>query len=221
MIDAAEEFAGSKPRRILWLLAVSVPLAVLGISIIIFLGVGRWLFVEDPLEKAQAILVLSGRMPLRALEAARLYNGGYAAEVWLTHPSEPAASLQTIHIAYLSEDFFNARVLMHEGVPATAIRVLEPPVANTEDELRAAAAELDRAKGSAVIIVTTKAHTRRVRTLWKVASGGRQRAIVRAPANDPYEPSRWWRTSRDALDVVREVLGLLNAWAGLPLRSSP
>jgi uncharacterized SAM-binding protein YcdF (DUF218 family) len=220
MMDTAEEFAGSKRRRICCPLALSVLAAILGIAIIIFFGVGRWLFVEDKLEKAQAILVLSGRMPLRAIEAARLYNGGYAAEVWLTRPSEPAASLEAMHVAYLTEDFFNSRILMHEGVPATAIRVLEPPVANTADELRAATAELDRDGGSAVIIVTTKAHTRRVRTLWRELSSGRRRAIVRAPASDPFEPDRWWRNTRDVLDVVREVLGLLNAWAGLPLHPS-
>jgi len=220
MSDTAEDFAGSTSRRIPWTRASSVLLAVIGIAIIIFFGVGRWLFVEDKLEKAQAILVLSGRMPLRAIEAARLYNAGYAPEVWLTRPSEPAASLQTMHIAYLSEDFFNSRVLMLERVPATAIRVLEPPIVDTVDELHAAAAELDRGGGSAIIIVTTKAHTRRVRTLWQDVSQGRRRAIVRAPENDRFEPGRWWRTSTDALDVVREVLGLLNAWAGLPLRPS-
>ena len=220
MIDTAGEFAGSTQRRIRWPLALSVLVAVLAIALIIFFGVGRWLFVEDNLEKAQAIVVLSGRMPLRAIEAARLYNRGYAPEVWLTRPSEPAASLQTLHIAYLSEDFFNSRVLMHEGVPATAIRVLEPPIANTVDELRAVAAELVRDDGSALIIVTNKVHTRRVRTLWQKIPHRRRRAIVRAPENDPFEPGRWWHTTGDALDVVREVLGLLNAWAGLPLRPS-
>ena len=217
MSDTAED---STSRRIPWTRASSVLLAVIGIAIIIFFGVGRWLFVEDKLEKAQAILVLSGRMPLRAIEAARLYNAGYAPEVWLTRPSEPAASLQTMHIAYLSEDFFNSRVLMLERVPATAIRVLEPPIVDTVDELHAAAAELDRGGGSAIIIVTTKAHTRRVRTLWQKVSRGKRRAIVRAPENDPFQPARWWRTSADALDVVREVLGLLNAWARFPLRPS-
>jgi hypothetical protein len=33
-------------------------------------------------------------------------------------------------------------------------------------------------------------------------------------------PDRWWRASGDALDVVREALGLVNAWAGLPLHPS-
>jgi DUF218 domain len=188
--------------------------------VIIFLGVGRWLVVEDPLEKAQAIVVLSGRIPMRAKEAARLYNAGYAPQIWLTRANEPAASLQEMHIAYIGEDFFNTRVLMHEGVPSNAIRVLEPPIDNTADEIRSVGDELSREKGSAVIMVTTKVHTRRVRTLWKELSGGRGRAIVRAAPSDPFAPEHWWRATGDSLDVVREVLGLLNAWAGLPLRPS-
>jgi uncharacterized SAM-binding protein YcdF (DUF218 family) len=186
--------------------------------LIIFFGVGRWLIVEDPLDKAQAIVVLSGRMPVRAKEAARLYNAGYAPEVWLTRAVEPAASLQEMHVAYIGEDFFNSRVLMHEGVPSNAIRVLEPSIRNTSDELRAIGAELGRKQGGTIIIVTTKAHTRRVRALWRELSGGPGRAIVRAATTDTFDPNQWWRSTTDSLDVLRETLGLLNAWAGLPLR---
>ncbi len=200
------------------LLALIVGLIVF--AAIIFLGVGRWLVVEDPLDKAQAIVVLSGRIPMRAKEAARLYNAAYARQVWLTRANEPAASLQEMHIAYIGEDFFNSRVLMHEGVPSNAVRVLEPPIDNTADEIRAIAAELDQEKGTTVIIVTTKVHTRRVRMLWRELSGGRGRAIVRAASTDPFAPDHWWRSTGDALDVVREVLGLVNAWAGLPLHPS-
>jgi len=178
------------------------------------------LILEDPLDKAQAIVVLSGGMPMRAKEAARLYNAAYAPQVWLTRANQPAASLQEMHIAYIGEEFFNSRVLMHEGVPSIAIHVLEPSIDNTADEIRVIAAELEREKGAAVIIVTTKAHTRRVRALWKELSGGRGRAIVRAASSDPFDPDHWWRTTGDALDVLREVLGLLNAWAGLPLHPS-
>jgi hypothetical protein len=83
--------------------------------------------------------------------------------------------------------------------------------------VRAVAEQLARDNESAIIIVTTKAHTRRVRTLWRKLSGGRGRAIVRATSEDPFDPAHWWRTSGDALDVLREVLGLVNAWAGFPL----
>jgi uncharacterized SAM-binding protein YcdF (DUF218 family) len=199
---------------------LTVVLALLVSAVILFFGIGRWLVVEDPLEKAQAIVILSGRMPMRAQEAARLYNAGYAPQVWLTRGVEPTASLQAMHIAYLGEDFYNSRVLMHEGVPSAAIHVLEPPINNTADEVSAIADELQRERGAAVILVTTKVHTRRVRALWKEVAGGRGRAIVRGAQTDTFAPDRWWRSTGDALDVVRELLGLLNAWAGLPLHPS-
>jgi hypothetical protein len=43
---------------------------------------------------------------------------------------------------------------------------------------------------------------------------------VRHPNDDHYDGSHWWRHTRDGLDVVRETLGLFNAWAGFPLRPS-
>ena len=188
------------------------------LGMVMFFGVGRWLVVEDPLGKAQAIAVLSGGMPLRAMEAAKLYREGYAPEIWLTRSAEPAATLGEMGISFAGEDSYNARVLIHEGVPAGAIRVLEPPIVNTADELNAIAAALAKEKDRTAIIVTTKAHTRRVRLLWRRLGSGRGTAIVRAAAEDSFDPRHWWRTTSDALDVVREVLGLMNAWAGLPLR---
>jgi uncharacterized SAM-binding protein YcdF (DUF218 family) len=219
MNSSADSAPAGKQRfaRVVLLTAIA---GVIVVALIIFLGVGRWLVVEDPLDKAQAIVVLSGRMPMRAQEAARLYKAGYAPQVWLTRSVEPGASLQEMHIAYIGEDFFNSLVLMHEGVPSNAIHILEPVINNTADEIKAIAAELERQKDTTVIIVTTKAHTRRVHTLWGELSGGRGRAIVRAARNDTFAPGHWWRATDDALDVVREVLGLLNAWAGLPLQPS-
>jgi len=180
--------------------------------------VGSWLVVQDSLQKAQAIVVLSGRMPVRALGAADLYRGGWAPQVWLTKSAEPGRTLAGLNISYEGEEFYNTQVLVHQGVPADAIHVLANPIVNTADEIAEIAASLPADKTGLVIIVTSKVHTRRVRALWRRL--GRGRAIVRGADGDPFEPDRWWRTSGDALDVVRECLGLMNAWAGLPLHGS-
>lgn len=187
------------------------------LALIIFFCVGRWLVVEDPLAKARAIVVLSGAMPVRAIEAAKLYREGYAPEVWLTHSTEPAESLEEMSIPFAGEDHYNTLVLIHEGVPAQAIRVLAPPIVNTADEIKVVASSLAPRKGEAVIFVTTKAHTRRVRLLWRKFASDNGRAVVHAASGDSFDPQHWWRSTSDALDVVREVLGLLNTWAGLPL----
>jgi len=206
-----------KHRRTRWIVFGLLGIVLLS-AVICLLGIGRWLVAEDPLQKAQAIAVLSGRMPMRAMEAAKLYREGFAPKVWLTHSTEPGAMLKTMGVSYVGEDIYNVQVLMHEGVPADAIRLLEPPIINTADELLAVSEALEAGKGTSVIIVTTKVHTRRVRILWNRLAAGRGQAVVRAASDDPFDPRRWWRTTGDALDVVREFLGILNAWAGLPLR---
>jgi uncharacterized SAM-binding protein YcdF (DUF218 family) len=208
----------SRPRSRAWRVLSVFGGAGLLLAMVIFFGVGRWLVVEDSLAKARAIVVLSGAMPLRAIEAARLYREGYAPEIWLTHSPEPGETLEKMGIPFAGEDYYDTRVLMHEGVPQEAIHVLAPPIVNTADEIKVVAATLARGKSEAVILVTTKAHTRRVRLLWRRLAPGQGPAIVRASPGDPFDPRHWWRTTSDALDVVREVLGLLNAWAGLPLR---
>jgi len=187
-------------------------------ALIFLLCIGRWLVAEDPLEKAQTIVVLSGRMPMRAMEAAKLYREGYAPRVWLTHSAEPGATLKAMGVSYVGEDVYNVQVLEHEGVPPDAIRLLEPPIISTADEITAISAALEVEKNITVIIVTTKVHTRRVRILWNRLGAVHGRAVIRAASDDPFEPARWWRTTGDALDLVRELLGILNAWAGLPLR---
>jgi uncharacterized SAM-binding protein YcdF (DUF218 family) len=156
-------------------------------------------------------------MPLRAMEAAKLYREGYAPEIWLTHSSEPGETLGEMGISFAGEDYYNTRILIHEGVPPQAIHVLETPVVNTADEIRVIGAVLAGEKDRTVIIVTTKAHTRRARLLWRRLASGNGVAIVRAASGDSFDPRHWWRTTSDALDVVREVLGILNAWAGMPL----
>lgn len=205
-----------RPRR--WKLAAILAAVFLFLALVAFFGLGQWLVAEDPVRPAQSIVVLSGAMPVRAIEAAKLYRQGLAPAVWLTRSDEPSTSLKAMDIPYVGEDFYNLRILVHEGVPPEAIHILSKPIVNTVDEMQVIREELK--PGSPVIIVTSKAHTRRVRLLWRKLAGGRAEAVVRAASEDSFDPQHWWRSTTDALDVVREVLGLLNAWSGFPLRSS-
>lgn len=202
-----------RPRASIFIVAI-----LLSLGLFVFFNVGKWLVAEDPLQKASAIVVLSGGMPSRALEAARIYSQGYAPQVWLTHSTEPGASLEKLSISFTGEESYDRLILMHKGVPQDAIHVLDPPIVNTTDEMVTIGRALSKEKQHSVIIVTSRVHTRRVRTLWRHISSADGEAIVRGDSDDGFDPAHWWRNTRDALDVVREVLGLLNAWAGLPLR---
>ena len=194
-------------------------LTLLGVTagLVILLGVGRWLVREDAMEQATAIAVLSGNTPLRALEAARLYHDGYAKEIWLTHPGATVDALKALGIGYPSEDVVNTRVLRGQGVPTNAIKVLESSIVNTSDELDAISATLKAKGGQKVIVVTNKAHTRRVHILWSKYFGSRGEVITHAVSDDEFEPAHWWRASGSLTQVTHEVLGIMNAWAGMPV----
>jgi len=183
-------------------------------------GVGQWLMVADPLEPATAVVVLSGRVPFRAMEAAAIYREGLAPEVWLTKevvgPEEQA--LDRMGVVVVRGEVYNREVLERLGVKPEAIRLLDAGVWNTVDEVRLIAAELSRTGGDRVIIVTSKAHSRRVRATWSAIVGASSRASIRYAREEPYDARRWWRNTRDALDVSREVFGLANVWAGFPVQ---
>ncbi len=208
----------SRPLWRRWAIPGGIFLALLIAAATVFFGIGRWLVVEDPLVHADVIVILSGRLPERAVEAARVFKAGYSGEVWISPPISPVDDLKAMKISYLGEDFYNERVLMAKGVPPDDIRILDHPDANTEAEVRQIAQDLHEENFHSVIIVTSKPHTRRVRTIWRKLVGSDPKMMVRYAQDDPYDGAHWWRHTQDGLDVVRETLGLLNAWAGFPLR---
>ena len=209
------------PSHLFYLILGTLALLGTTTGLVILLAAGKWLVREDPLEEATAIAVLSGNIPTRALEAARLYHDGYAKEIWLTHPRAHADVLNVLGIYYPRESDFNVWVLREQGVPAKAIHVLDSPIANTAEELDVISALLKAAGGQRVIVATNKAHTRRVHILWNMYFGSRGELIAHAVSNDDFEASHWWKTSGGRAQMNHELLGIMNAWAGLPVHRAP
>jgi uncharacterized SAM-binding protein YcdF (DUF218 family) len=198
----------------------ALALFTLSAGLAFMLGVGHWLVKEDSLQKANAIAVLSGNFPARAIEAASLYRSGYATEIWLTHPGPQSDSLTQMGIHYPSEADFNYQVLRRQGVPAKAIHVLNSPIINTQDELDVIGSALQQRNITTVIVVTNKAHTRRVHELWNKLDSTRGKIIVHAIPGDDFQPSAWWTRTGDTHQVIHEVFGMINLWAGLPMQSA-
>lgn len=202
-------------------LILLLPLAVLvALGYWAFRNVGSWLAVDDPPAHARAIVVLSGLAPYRAMAAADLYHQGWAPEVWLTtdYARGTENAFERLGVPHPNESESNRLVLEKLGVPAPAIRVLPTPVRNTAEELTEVAAALRETNGDRVIIVSSPPHTRRVRTIWRLQTGGRPQAIVRYDAYEDYDGRHWWRVTTQADDVIHEVLGLLNARLGFIVR---
>ena len=98
-----------------WLIPGGIFIVVVVMAATVFFTVGSWLVVEDPLVHADVIVVLSGRLPERAVEAARVYKAGYADQVWISPPVSPVDDLKAMKISYLGEDFYNEKVLIAQG----------------------------------------------------------------------------------------------------------
>jgi uncharacterized SAM-binding protein YcdF (DUF218 family) len=209
-----------RPKMRRWLILGGILIVLCGAGTIVFFKIGEWLVIQDPLVHADVIIILSGSLPERALQAADVYKAGYADQVWISPPISPEEELKGMNIPYLGEDFYNEKVLLAKGVPADSIRILERPSANTEEEVREISELLRSNNFHQAIVVSSKAHTRRVRTIWRKLIGSDPRLVVRFANGDPFDGAHWWRHTHDGLDVVRETLGLLNAWAGFPLRPS-
>ena len=210
---------GRSSKRFWWSLLLVLSVCFAGLAAWVGWGLGQWLVVADPLEPASAIVVLSGGAPYRAIEAAQIFRGGWAPEVWITRPPREAEEVMArlgLRIDFGDES--SSRLILERlGVPPSAVTTLLPPVRNTAEEVTGIAAELARRRGDRVIIVTSKAHTRRVRATWRVVVGS-PGVVVRYAGLDRFDGARWWERTEDALAVSREVFGLLNVWAGFPVR---
>jgi hypothetical protein len=109
---------------------------VLGIAVVVGVrGAGWWLIREDTLTSADAIVVLSGSMPYRAEEAAKLFHRYEAPEVLVRRPNNPAADLQRFHIQFVGEEEYDREILIGQGVPESAVHIFPDPLANTEQEV--------------------------------------------------------------------------------------
>ena len=208
--------SGRRRRAGISFLAILALLVVIGV--VAFRNAGHWLVREDPLGKSDVIVVLSGGLPFRGESAASIYKSGYAPAVWVSKPGGPQEELAALGIHFVGEEEYNREILVQEGVPDSAIEIFPDAIANTQDEVEEIAREMRRNGKHTVIIVTSPQHTRRVKALWRKLVGDDPRLIVRAAPGDPFDADRWWRNTQDVLAVVRESLGLLNVWAGLPVR---
>jgi uncharacterized SAM-binding protein YcdF (DUF218 family) len=188
------------------------------IGVMVFRNAGHWLVREDPVSKADVIVVLSGGLPFRAEGAAGIFKSGYAPAVWVSRPRGPQEELAALGIHFVGEEEYNREILVQEGVADSAIQIFPDAIANTQEEVEEISRGMRRDGKHTVIIVTSPQHTRRVKALWRKLVGDDPRVIVRAAPGDPFDADHWWRNTQDVLAVARESLGLLNVWSGLPVR---
>jgi uncharacterized SAM-binding protein YcdF (DUF218 family) len=173
---------------------------------------GRLLQHEDPLQRADAILVLAGARVERAMEAVDLYKAGWAPVIVLSggHVEAAEVVLQQRGIRMPREAELLKDVLLRLGVPETAIVLPPDSVDSTAEEANVMRAMVQARHWHRVIVVTSKYHTRRSGFAFRRGLGGTGAGpILRASRYDESDPARWWRRRADVRSVGSEWVKLI------------
>lgn len=179
---------------------------------------GSFLANEDPLEKADAIFVLSGTPMRRPLEGADLLLSGYAPRIVLTRQTrEPGeASLVGRGIPF-SEDVERVReAFVALGIPAAHI-LIPPRIHDSTAAEAITLRELATQYGwRQVIVVSSRYHLRRAGFAVRRELRDTQVSIVmRGTKYERFDPDGWWRRRLDIREIIPEVPKLIAYVAGL------
>ena len=166
----------------------------------VLLGVGHWLGVSDPLEKADAIVAISGDTGARADSAIALWKQGYAPVLIFAGGSSDPDSVASAELM--------KRTAVAAGVPADAI-VVEGTSATTEENAQHVA-ELMRSRGlESAILVTSPYHQRRAAMLFERAFAPAGLSFRNHPADDPdWDATFWWRREPSRTRTLIELAKL-------------
>ncbi|WP_319759226.1 YdcF family protein [Maridesulfovibrio sp.] len=159
---------------------------------------------EDPLQKADAIVVLGGHF-YRPVYAADLYNQGYAPLILASKPiiTPEIEAVRDLGISYPYQWEVIRDVLLKKGVPADKIEFFGKANISTLDEAKRLKTKLSPQIKS-IILVTSPMHTRRAGTIFRELLPNTVKIIV---VGTPYEktPDQWWKNYRAAPFVLLEI----------------
>jgi uncharacterized SAM-binding protein YcdF (DUF218 family) len=113
---------------------------------------GLWV-VSDALDRADAIVILGGRLDVRPLAAAALYKRGFAQQILVSNVrAGPIIPLQLLP----SQIELTSQILFKLGVPQQAIGEFGDGSSNTYEEARAVL-DWARTSGAGSLIIPTDA----------------------------------------------------------------
>ena len=171
---------------------------------ILRLAAESWI-VEDPLDKADALVVLGDDnfYADRATRGAQLFREGKAAVIVASgRRLRPNAG-----IAELME-----HDLIERGVPREKIVRFVHDADSTLEEARALTRLVKEKKWRSVIVVTSNFHTRRARYIYRrVFPQGVEVRMASARDGD-FDPEHWWEKRKSTKELTKEFAGMVVTW---------
>ena len=160
--------------------------------------------VEDPLDKADALIVLSDDnfYADRVTRAAELFREGKAPLVVASgRRLRPNAG-----IAELME-----HDLVERGVPKDKILRFAHDADSTREEAEALLKLVKARRWRKTIVVTSNYHTRRARYIFhRVFPQGMEMRVASARDGD-FDPQQWWEKRKSTKELMREFAGMVVA----------
>lgn len=166
--------------------------------------VGESWIVEDPLERSDAIIVLSDDnfYADRSQRAAELYRRGMAPVIVASgRRLRPYAGIAELMVHDLAE----------RGVPKDKIEALAQDADNTKDEARVLAQLASKKKWRSVIVVTSNYHTRRSRYIFRHVFPPAIHVLTASAPDGDFDPQTWWQHRKSLKQLTREMAGFVVA----------
>ena len=170
------------------------------------------LIVDAPLEHADAVVMLSGSQALieRSYLAAQLFHDGRTSRILLTNDNLRGGWSSA---EQRNPFFYEVAILelQRHRVPATAIEVIETPVASTRDEAAVLVDHSHKRQLHSILVVTSAYHSRRaLRTFRQAFAGSTVLVGMRAvkPGWQTPRPTTWWLEARGWKMVAGEYFKL-------------
>jgi uncharacterized SAM-binding protein YcdF (DUF218 family) len=170
----------------------------------IFRFVAETWIVEDTLDKADALIVLSDDnfYADRATRAAELFREGKAPLIVASgRRLRPNAGIAEL----MEHDLFE------RGVPRDKILRFTHDADNTREEAEALVKLVKTRKWHKTIVVTSNYHTRRARYIFNRVFPQDIEVRVASARDGDFDPQRWWEKRESTKDLMKEFAGMLVA----------
>lgn len=207
-----------RPRRAIGRVFVAIAALALVTPACCFPFAGRFLVREDPLEPADAIVVLAGARVERWLEGVELFRERRAPTIVLSpgRLEKAEMALRAKGVRLPTEVELARDAMLQLGVPAAAIQIFPDNVDNTAQEAEALHRLVRQTQWQRFIVVTSRYHTRRTGFAFRRAfRDSPVRILIRASRYDESDPARWWRHRADIRIVTSELPKLVAYGLGL------
>jgi uncharacterized SAM-binding protein YcdF (DUF218 family) len=171
-------------------------------------AIANILVVADPLHPADAIVPLAGGVE-RAQHAAGLFQQGYAGSFVVTDNSIALHSLAQPELSITG-------IATAAGVPVARLHPIATTVTSTYEEALAVRALAEEQGWQSLLVVTSPAHTRRSRAVFRSVFAGSGVTVMVQPASaEECDGVFWWQDENERKFVITEYLKLGAFFAGL------